>query len=203
MTLEKQDFIAALQSYSEEPSILPDELWSIYQSAVTHSVIREKAAYPLSALMAQPAITISAEAFLMEASRLMLEKRISGLPVVENKMLVGIITEGDLMAGFGVPVRAAQTSRMKKALDSWLHPHPISTSPTSTVGEVMIRSVVSAEPQQTLKEGLELMRRYQVTRLVIVDDQRQVVGIVTRSDILRFTSADPQTTLLPPPATAS
>ncbi|QTR54683.1 CBS domain-containing protein [Thiothrix unzii] len=66
----------------------------------------------------------------------------------------------------------------------------------------MIRSVVSAEPQQTLKEGLELMRRYQVTRLVIVDDQRQVVGIVTRSDILRFTSADPQTTLLPPPATA-
>ena len=66
----------------------------------------------------------------------------------------------------------------------------------------MIRSVVSAEPQQTLKEGLELMRRYQVTRLVIVDDQRQVVGIVTRSDILRFTSADPQTTPLLPPATA-
>ena len=46
------------------------------------------------------------------------------------------------------------------------------------------------------------MRRYQVTRLVIVDDQRQVVGIVTRSDILRFTSADPQTTPLLPPATA-
>ena len=76
------------------------------------------------------------------------------------------------------------------------------SQPTTAVREVMIRSVASAEPQQTLQEGLELMRRYQVTHLVIIDGQQQVVGIVTRSDILRFTSADPQTTPQLPPVSA-
>ncbi|MFI0400598.1 MAG: CBS domain-containing protein [Thiolinea sp.] len=200
MVLEKQDFAAALQDYSEDPPILLDELWRLYQAALHYARLREQASHLLSEFMHTPVITISPNQLLAEAAQLILEQQISGLPVVENQRLVGILTEGDLMAGFGVPARAPQTSRVKKALDSWLHPQTPSTT-TTKVREVMTRKVVTAEPRDTLGQGLELMRRYQVTRLVIVDQQYHVVGIVTRSDILRFTSAAPHTT--PPPLVVS
>ncbi|SKA73495.1 CBS domain-containing protein [Thiothrix eikelboomii] len=202
MALDKQDFLAALQDYSEDPPILLDELWRLYQSALHYARLREQASHPLSELMHTPVTTISPDHLLAEASQLILEQQISGLPVIENNRLVGIITEGDLMAEFGVPARTPQTSRVKKALDSWLHPHMLHTSSATTkVREMMTHTVVTAEPNDTLGQGLELLRRHQVTRLVIVDKQHQVVGIVTRSDILRFTSAAPHTT--PPPPTAS
>lgn len=199
MQLEKQDFIAALNDYSEEPGILPDELWQIYQSALYHANLREKSTIHLSELMVQPVITVHPDSLLSDVSRLILEKHISGLPVVENNILVGIITEGDLLAGVGVPARTPRTSLANKLLDAWRRPHQPSGSHVSKVRDVMTHPVVTAEPQDTLGQGLELMRKYRVTRLVIVDGKYYVVGIITRSDILRFTSADPNTTPQPPP----
>ncbi|MBU0654823.1 MAG: CBS domain-containing protein [Gammaproteobacteria bacterium] len=202
MALEKQDFLAALKDYSEEPNILPDELWWLYQSALRHAAIREKSAHLLSELMTSPVMTVQPDDLLDDVSRRMLEKRVSGFPVVKNGKLFGIVTEGDLLSAMGVPTRSPQTSRMQKVMDAWRRPDAHIRGNASKVSDVMTRSVIVAEPEDTLEHGLKLMGQHQVTRLVITNRQNQVTGIVTRTDILRFTCAAPHTTPLPPPANA-
>lgn len=202
MVLEKQDFLAALKDYHGEPSILPDELWWLYQSALRHAAIREKTAHSLSDLMTAPVMTVHPDDLLADISHLMLEKRVSGFPVVENDVLTGIVTEGDLMAVMGVPTRTPHTSWVQKARDAWKHPATVMTGNATKVRDVMTRCVITATPLDSLECGLELMGQHRVTRLVIVDSRQHVVGIVTRADILRFTSAAPQTTQPLPPANA-
>ncbi|QLQ32014.1 MAG: CBS domain-containing protein [Candidatus Thiothrix singaporensis] len=202
MVLEKQDFLAALKDYHGEPSILPDELWWLYQSALGHAKVREKSAYPLADLMTAPVVTVHPDDLLRDVSILMLEKRVSGFPVVENDSLAGIVTEGDLMAAVGVPVRAPHTSWTQKVLNTWKRPFAPTAGSANKVRDVMTYSVIMAKPRDSLQHGLKLMSQHQVTRLVVVDNQQHVVGIVTRADILRFTSAAPQTTPPLPPANA-
>jgi CBS domain-containing protein len=47
--------------------------------------------------MSEPAITISPEATVKEATHLMIDKRIGCLPVIEGHTLVGIVTETDIL----------------------------------------------------------------------------------------------------------
>lgn len=202
MALEKQDFLAALKDYSEEPDILPDELWRLYQSALRHAAIREKSAHLLSELMSSPVETVQPDDLLEEVSRRMLEKRVNGFPVVENGKLVGIVTEGDLLSAMGVPTRSPQTSRIQKVMDAWRRPLTHVRGNATKVRDVMTRSVIVAKPEDTLEHALKLMGQHQITRLVIINRQDQVTGIVTRADILRFTSAAPHTTLPLPPVNA-
>jgi len=48
-------------------------------------------------VMTKPAITITADAAVSDAARLMIEKKIGCLPVVENERLIGLITETDIL----------------------------------------------------------------------------------------------------------
>ncbi len=200
MVIEKQDFIAALNECGEEPNVLPDELWQLYQSAVRHAALREKAAHLLSELMTSPVMTVQPEMLLDEVSHLLLVNRVSGFPVVEYGKLVGIVTEGDLLGAMGVRTRSPQTSRMQKVMAAWRLPVTHAAGTATRVRDIMTSTVIVAKPEDTLGYGLKLMGQHQVTRLVIVDGQSQVVGILTRVDILRFTSAVPRTTPPPPPA---
>lgn len=193
MVLEKQDFISALGESVEEPNILLDELWSLYQSALHHAGLREISAYPLADLMVKPVITVRPDAPLLDAANLMLKYRISGLPVVEQGKLVGIITEGDLLVGVGIPVKAPKKQWYKQIFDAWCHVPRPSISFSHNVRDIMTCSVITAAQEDTLGHGLALMRKHQVSRVIIVDNQFHVQGIITRSDILRFTSAGQST----------
>lgn len=202
MVLEKKDFLAALEDYHGEPSILPDELWWLYQSALKHAGVREKSAYPLADLMVTSVVAVHPDDLLQNIAPLMLEKRVSGFPVVENDVLVGIVTEGDLMAVVGVPVRIAQKSWRKKVLNTWKRPFAPTAGSANKVRDVMTHAVITAQPQDSLQHGLKLMGQHQITRLIIVNDKQHVIGIVTRADILRFTSAAPHTKPPLPPGNA-
>jgi CBS domain-containing protein len=54
-------------------------------------------AVPVSAVMSHPVISVPAEADVIEAARIMLEDKIGSLPVVEDGMVVGIVTETDVL----------------------------------------------------------------------------------------------------------
>lgn len=108
----------------------------------------------------QPA-SIRSDAAIEEAARLMLDHRISGLPVIDAKGgLVGIVTEGDLL-------RSATDGAGRR-----------------TVGDVMTRQVVSVAETAPVSEIVELIERMRIKRVPVVKDGK-VVGIVSRADLLR------------------
>lgn len=102
-------------------------------------------------------IYLSAGNFVYEALELMERYRISGVPVVENGKLVGILTNRDL--------------RFEKDLNK-------------TVGEAMTKiNLVTAPVGTTLEQAKEILQRYKVEKLPIVDDDFNLCGLITIKDI--------------------
>jgi CBS domain-containing protein len=132
--------------------------------------------------------TIAPQASVAEAVRSMLDARVSGLPVVDDAgRLVGVITEGDLLA------RAELGTEKKRA--KWLEflfgpgrsAEDFVQSHGRRVEEVMTRSPITVQPSAGLDEVVETMIDKRVKRLPVVDGGA-LVGVVSRADVLRALS---------------
>ncbi len=136
-------------------------------------------------IMNAPAITVSPETSVVDAARIMLDRHVSGLPVVDGGGdIVGIVSEGDFLRRGEL-----QTERKRSWLLEFL------TSPGKladeyvlshgrSVEEVMTSKVVTIGPNATLTIAVELMEKYGIKRLPVVVEG-EVIGIVCRSDLLR------------------
>ncbi|WP_414132455.1 CBS domain-containing protein [Rhizobium jaguaris] len=120
-----------------------------------------------------------------ETASLMLDNRISGLPVVDdNGALVGIVSEGDFLRRVELETERRRscfleflTSRGKLA-GEYLHAHG------RKVEEAMTSPVTTISSQQPISDAVELMERSNINRPPVVEDD-QLIGIVARSDLLR------------------
>lgn len=141
-------------------------------------------------VMTAPVITVRPQTSVGEVARLMLEHRISGLPVVdENGTLVGIVTESDLLRKASGPSPLQRLAWLKQEQAEELEQH-LRRYEGKVAADMMTREVVTAEDDSPLRELARLMAARRINRVPIVR-RGQVVGIVTRHDILEvFTRSD-------------
>ncbi len=135
--------------------------------------------------MTRDPVTVREDTPLAEVIRLMLDRHISGVPVVaRDGTLVGIVTEGDLL-------RRAETGTERQR-PRWfaflLGPGRLAEDYVRTharkAGEVMTRSVVAVPPDTPLADVVTLMEERRIKRVpVVVADC--CVGIVSRADLIR------------------
>lgn len=119
--------------------------------------------------------TISARDSLTQAALVMTEHDHKRLPVVDEAgRLVGMLSRSDLL----------QTVANTFASSSEVLPGTILTT-AKTVGEVMIRDVPTVTPETPLAETLDRILSTPRRRVIVVDQDRRVVGIVSDGDILR------------------
>jgi len=136
-------------------------------------------------IMTQSTVTVDPDASIMHAIHLMLKRRISGLPVVDNTgALVGILTEGDLL-------RRAELGTQKRRprwIEFLIGPGRLASEYVSacgrTVREVMTTLVHTVPEDAPLTDVVKIMESRQVKRLPVVRDGR-VVGILSRANRLR------------------
>jgi CBS domain-containing protein len=135
--------------------------------------------------MSQPVVSVDSEAPISLAIRLMLQKKISGLPVVDPcGNLVGVVTEGDFL-------RRAETGTEQKQprwLEFLMGPGPLARDYVKahgrTVAEVMTRNVKTVDEATQLKDVVALMERHHIKRVPVLRGKK-LVGIVTRANLLR------------------
>ncbi|MCB0326944.1 MAG: IMP dehydrogenase [Bdellovibrionales bacterium] len=108
-----------------------------------------------SGLISDP-ITISPNTSVAQTLELMMRNRISGIPVVEGKKLVGIITNRDL--------------QFEKN-----HQQPVS--------DIMTRELVTAKEGISLEEAKDLLHQHRIEKLLVVDDEFCLKGLITIKDI--------------------
>jgi CBS domain-containing protein len=137
-----------------------------------------------SDVMTRAIVSIMPGAPIREAIRLMLDRRISGLPVVDaGGKLVGILTEGDLLHRSEI----ATEKRHWPWLEFIMGPGHMAGEYVRTHGrvveELMTRKVVVVGPEAPLAEIVALMERHRVKRLPVIDGG-VLVGIVGRADLL-------------------
>ena len=134
-------------------------------------------------IMSVAVATVSPDHSVRHAAAIMCDRRISGLPVVDDEgRLVGILTEGDLLrrAELGTefylqPDRGGQAARDHLRTHSW------------KVEDVMAKDVVTIDEETPLGRIAALMAERGVKRLPVMRDGA-LVGIVSRADLLRAIS---------------
>jgi acetoin utilization protein AcuB len=124
--------------------------------------------------MTRDVITITPDTSLHEAHRLMTEKRIRRLPVVDHGKLVGIITLGD--------VRSAEPSAAS-TLSVWEMNNLLAKL---KVSEIMTREPTTISQEATISTVAEIMLEKKFSGLPVVDNAGKLVGIITESDIFRL-----------------
>lgn len=129
------------------------------------------------------AATIRPHASIREAARMMLDYRISGLPVVDDEgNLVGIITEGDLLGG--ISGDGHRRRWLEFILDDGNANGPPQSPQPKSVGEIMTRQVVTASEDTPVHEIVKQMKTNGIKRVPVVRGSK-VVGIISRADLLR------------------
>ena len=107
------------------------------------------------------------------ARQLMAKHRINQLPVLDNDLLVGIVTDRDLRDAYPTSMIIDRGKAIDRFADS------------VTVEEVMSHDVFTVRPDTPLKKAVALLRRHRIGSLPVVQN-RNLIGIITRSDILDF-----------------
>ncbi len=124
--------------------------------------------------MSAPAITVTPETPFQEALRLMRERNFRRLPVVDQKgHLAGIVSERDLLHAAPSPVSSLSVWELNFLLSKL------------TIGQIMTRSIIITTPDTPIEHAAGLMVANKIGGLPVVDDQDQVVGVVTETDIFK------------------
>ena len=107
------------------------------------------------------------------ARQLMAKHRVNQLPVLDNDNLVGIVTDRDIRDAYPTSLlihRGEEIDRFAEKI---------------TVEEVMTHDVFIVRPETSLTTAVGLLRRHRIGSLPVMQD-KNLVGIITRSDILDF-----------------
>ncbi len=108
-------------------------------------------------IMTADVVSVQADSAIEDAARLMTGHHISGLPVMDSdNNLVGLVTEYDLISKQG-----------------------------STVREVMTRGIISSSPEADVEQVAALLADRRIRRVPVMDGNR-LVGIVSRSDLIKL-----------------
>ncbi|MDB9460293.1 MAG: CBS domain-containing protein [Dolichospermum sp.] len=145
-------------------------------------------------VMSRDPILVRPQTPLKEAIQILAEKRISGLPVIDDAgKLVGIISETDLMwqeTGVTPPAYIMILDSVIYLQNPGTYERDLHKALGQTVGEVMSKNPVAISPQKSLKEAAQLIQNHKVQRLPVLDNGGNVIGILTRGDIIRAMAAE-------------
>ncbi len=142
-------------------------------------------------VMTTPVLTVTQDATVQEVARLLLERHISAVPVVDGDgILLGVVSEGDLIrrADAGTERRPSWwlslVSDPEDDARHWLRSHG------RRAGDVMTRNVIVATEDTPVPEIADLLERHRIKRVPVVRDGC-VVGIVSRANLLQALVAGP------------
>ena len=185
-SLQASDFIMAIQEMGTYIDVSVDDLMLIHQKAEKFASMRNRETVLVRELMTHPVQTVRTDSTLAAAAHIMVTNKVSGLPVVDNdNKIVGIITEADFLRALGVPSHHTNHSVWQTLENMFSHITEL-PEPNGVVADLMVTNVTTIDPQQTLHQVLDVMKKNKIKRVVVCDDARHVIGMITRSDLVRI-----------------
>jgi CBS domain-containing protein len=126
-------------------------------------------------LMTPNPTTLPASTHLAQAAAIMADRHLKRLPVVDDQnRLVGVVSRSDLLKTIAEGLRQRPDERLQ-----------LPEGAPAVVGEIMLRDVPTVHRDTPLVETLDRLLETQKRRVVVVDDDRQVVGIITDGDLVQ------------------
>jgi CBS domain-containing protein/nucleotide-binding universal stress UspA family protein len=152
---------------------------------VTCSVLIARVSLPsirVKDAMRREVTSVGPSTSLGRVVELLNEKGIKSIPVIEQGKIVGIITGGDLLARAGMGLRLS----LQRALPAHVFSQYIRqlTDEGKTAKDIMTSPVVTIEEDEHVTKAAELMTRNNFKRIPVLNKQGELVGIISRLDLL-------------------
>jgi len=145
-------------------------------------------------IMSSPVITVTPKTTLAAIAKLLSDHKISAVPVLDEQgLVIGIVSEADVLKPFRESIRARRTWWLELIAEGENLPKDFLDylrQETHTAADIMEPQVVTGDHQMTIPELAELAMKHGVRRLPIVRDGK-LVGIVSRADLVRVIARTP------------
>jgi CBS domain-containing protein len=146
-------------------------------------------------IMTAPVVTVGPDASVREIARLLFERRISGVPVVDKGRLVGIVTEGDLLHRHEI-----DTDQRRR--DSWWlrliagdeSPSEYIRSHARLAKDIMTESVITVDEKTPISKIAMIFETRGIKRVPVLRDD-QLVGVVSRANLVQALATKNQGTV--------
>jgi CBS domain-containing protein len=136
-------------------------------------------------VMTMPVISVLGDTSVEEVARILLSRRISAVPVVdENDRMIGIVSEGDLMRRAEADEGAHESWWLKKLADSDSRAQSFARARGRLAKDVMSPSVIIADEDDSLVEIARMLEQHKIKRVPVVRHGK-LVGIVSRANLLQ------------------
>ena len=180
--LTEEDLREALKEFGTYIDVTERDLKLLFDIALRIAKQRCAHSWIASEIMTGDVITVTADTDVYEAGRLMIRHKVSGLPVVdEQRRIIGIITQADLLKLAGIP----RGHIFNNAVMRYIRHRPSSGMVSTKVGDIMTKDVITVTASTSVKTIAGLLRKKGIKRVPVVDPDGRVIGIVSRTDILR------------------
>ena len=127
-------------------------------------------------VMTRDVVTVTPATSAREAARLMVDSGFSGIPVVDDNRLAGVLSEADYLAKDG-----SQSWISRVLFGEDLDPF----EGVESVRELMSSPAITITDAATVQEAARVMIHHGVKRLPVVDHKGKLAGLVTRADLIR------------------
>lgn len=141
-------------------------------------------------VMVSPVVTIGKSATVRDVAKLLLEKRISAVPVVDDAgKVIGIVTEGDLIHRAESGTERHDSWWVRFLTDDATIAADYVKSHAMKVEDVMTPDVITAPPETPLHEIAMLLEERQIKRVPIVNKEGNLIGIVSRANLIQVVAS--------------
>jgi CBS domain-containing protein len=143
-------------------------------------------------VMTRPVVSVGPETPVRQLAALMLERRISGVPVADAAgRVLGVVSEGDFIRRPEIDTDRPGSRWLRWFASTDERAHDYIKTHGRTAADIMTAPAVTVTPEAPLALVARLMSDRQVKRVPVVEGER-LVGIVTRTDLLRAVYRQPQ-----------
>lgn len=135
-------------------------------------------------VMTHLVVALRREDSLHEAAAVLSRNHVSGAPVIDDGKVVGVISEDDILRALW-PRKPGETRTSMLSLLFQRDTIPSAVRTPPRVGGAMSTPPIAVQPTLSVYEAAALMHRKKVKRLPVVDQEADLLGIVSRADLVR------------------
>jgi CBS domain-containing protein len=139
-------------------------------------------------IMSVEVVTVTKDVTVQETAKLLTEHKISGLPVLEGKKVIGMVTEGDLIfqdRKLDPPAFIELLGGVIFLKDPNKYLEGFRKMIATRVEDMMTTKVISVREDTPIEEIAAIMTEKRINRIPVLNEEGELVGIVSRQDLVK------------------
>jgi CBS-domain-containing membrane protein len=183
LEISEQDVLTAMKAMQGYIDITPADFRQVYRAAYALARDRMNRSMKAGDVMTSPVHVIHVAMDLVDIAAMLADKEISGAPVVDDAgRILGVVSEKDFLARMG----AGPTSSFMRLVAHCLRENGclVGTFRRQSARDMMSSPAITVQADAPIGEITKLMADRRINRLPVVDGDRRLIGIITRSNLV-------------------